>query len=183
MGLASGRTLFAMLVLLAAAACTGENGRADGGYSLPLTREFPSVAAGDPEALAAALRDFLASPPWVDRSAPTGDWDFQTIAVLTRDGARAGVYGDALFDAPVALKGPLTFVRCGRPETWRLEGGGSFLLSGFHVRLLDGAAAPHHVLPLNDEGELPSLGDIQHFTGAADPCPGPRRSVAIIQGW
>ena len=130
MGLAGGRALFAMLVLLAAVACSGENSRADGGYSLPLTREFPGVAVGDPEVLAAALMDFLASPQWADLSVHTGDWGFQTIAVLTRDGARAGVYGDALFDAPVALKGPLTFVRCKRPETWRMEGGGSFYLSG-----------------------------------------------------
>ncbi len=129
------------------------------------------MAAGDSEVLAAALREFLASPRWAELSVHTGGWDFRTVAVLTQDGTRVGVYGDAYFDGPVSLTGPLTFVRCEQPETWRLEGGGAFRMSGFHVRLLDGADAPYHILPLNDEGGLPSLGDIRHFTGASAPCP------------
>ena len=88
------------------------------------------------------LMDFLASPQWnrpVEFTLAIGV--SRPLLVLTRlTGLGLACMDDALFDAPVALKGPLTFVRCKpSPETWLRHGRrlSSFYLSGFHVRLLD----------------------------------------------
>ena len=140
-------------------------------YPFSLTPEFPVASSGDEAALRAASVAFLGSPEWNGPGVLISGWEFADVAALTRNGQRVGVYGDVAFPSPVTLAGEMTFIRCGQNETWRREGGPPFRMGGLHVRLLDGEDGPWFVLPLNADGEMPSLRDVAEYTGSANPCP------------
>ena len=171
MALTVGRALLAMLVLLTAAACSGGNGLLDKEYAHPLTPEFPQATDHDATFLRQTVNAFLATPEWSEIATHLEGWGFADVAALTRNGQRVGVYGDAAFPSPVTLAGDMTFVRCGQAETWRAEAGPPLSIAGLHVRLLDGEDGPWFVLPLNAGGELPSLRDVEEYTGSGNPCP------------
>ena len=163
--------LAAALLLLAGVACSGQNSQYREDYPFSLPPEFPVASSDDEVALRAAVNAVLSAPEWSEAAAHPDSWEFSGIAVLTRNGERAGVYGDADFAALVSLPGPLTFIRCGQSETWQREGGPPFRLGGLHVRLMDGDDGPWQALPLNTDGELPSLREIQEYTGSVNACP------------
>ena len=163
------RALLVVAVFLVAwAACSGQTSEP---YPFSQTPEFPVASSGDEAALRVALAAFLDSPNWTGQGAHLESWGFSDVAALTRNGQRVGVYGDAAFPSPVALTGEMTFVRCGQAENWRVEAGQPLRIGGLHVRLLDGEDGPWFALPLNADGELPSLRDVEEYTGSADPCP------------
>ena len=147
-----------------------ESPDADEPYPFSLTPEFPVASAEDEAALRAAVNAFLTDTEWSETYKGSEDWDFRDVAVLTIVGGRVGVYGDVAFPAPVSRDGSLTFIRCGRAETWQREGGPPFRLGGLHVRLMDGDAFPWQVLPLDVRGEMPGIEEIRRYVIGFEPC-------------
>lgn len=160
--------LTAVVLLVTAAACSGQPSEP---YPFSQTPEFPVASVEDEAALLAAVTAFLGSPEWTDQGTHLEGWGFSGVAALTRNGQRVGVYGDAAFPSPVTLAGEITFVRCGQAETWRATAGPPLRIGGLHVRLPDGEDGPWFVLPLNADGEMPSLRDVEEYTGSGNPCP------------
>ena len=139
-------------------------------YPFSLTPELPVANESDEAALRTIAAAFLAAPEWADVASHPGAWNFADVAVLTRNGIRAGVYGDVAFAEPVSLPGPVAFVRCGAVEGWEREEGPPFHLGGLRIWLLDGEDGPYNVLPLNADGELPTLREVEAYTGRTAAC-------------
>ncbi len=133
--------------------------------------EFPSTDEADRAAMTELAAAFLESAEWSGKGISAEGWSLADVAPLTRRGERIGVYADIRFERQLWLSGPLQFIRCGQDETWEAPSG-EFTLGGIVIWLLDWESQPYNVLPLNRNGELPKLRDVESFVTAPADCPG-----------
>ena len=144
----------------------------DAEYSVSVVREFPAVSGADVAHLRGIADEFLAEPQWVEVADEVRSPGVVSVSVLTLHGVRIGKRGNVQFEGEVVLAGPLEFVRCGRAETWDWppETDRTFGVTGLHIHILDSTPIPYQILPLDQEGNPPSMDDVRHFTGSSAPC-------------
>ena len=152
--LAVGTTAFAVWVTTVSVPSPDK----DDNYPLPLSSEFPVPEKKDGESLKVAVASALALNP--ERLGVDG------IAVLTREGERAGASGLVLDETPVQLHENTTFVVCGSQVSLPKQDQTTAPL-GFYVALLDGESTPYHLLPLDENGAFPEEWDL----GSSDKYP------------
>ena len=138
-------------------------------YPFTLAPEFPSATGPDEQRISSVASVFLAGPEWSEIPA---EWQIIDTAVLTTGGVRTGIYGEVKFEPQVSLPGPLGFIRCDSLQFWKRDDGKEIKIDGLQFWLLDGKNDPYQVLPLNSNGDLPTLQDIQAFTGSSAECAG-----------
>ena len=162
-----GGPMLLVLLIIAVPACSSGGSGWDREYELSVEPEFPTVSRMDADSIQATAEDFLASPQWAG-IVGSQKWDLSDVSVLTRNGIRVGIGGNAVFDDAVGASGNLTFVRCGQEETWSPdpEEDQMIEMGGLHFRMLDRNGRIYHALPMNRDGALPSMEDIRYFAGA-----------------